>query len=852
MRHGLRSMVLMFVAVACSIAYALELPLEVKERAGFLRVENHVDSGIPLPVGKYKDTLGFALYDSSGKRVPAQFVVRERWLKDDTIRFMTVHFSCSLPAGGTAKYVLKDDAKEPYPFQKRVEVKKTEQGLLVDNGVISFTVNKGEWHLFDEVKVGDRKVLASPGRVVFKAEYGTTPNAYVTRAPEGLEIHAARAVAKRVEVEEKFPGRCVVLVRGTFMEEDTPRLDFVARYYVLAGNPSVRVAFTVINNHQDAFNKFTGIRSLGFHLPLALGKKKFYLGVSEGKDLEGELSGKEKVVLLQPHSLYYVLKGKVKGKGECKKLHTKRVGWISLGGDKVRCTAAVRWFWQTHPKALAAGGDGVLKIYLVPPQKQKAEVPEGAYTEPQVRVDLYTGGARTHYMLFSFTGDVDVEKARGYAMGVMEPLFAVCPTSWYCQKTLAFGKICDVSLDNYVKEVRDLVRRYEVNVDRSFTIVNIRRDGTAKKDCKIETLFPIKEKDPKTGKLMDTVWCSAQRIEEYGWLNFGEHVEHSAHVKPNDWLNTQWDGNYYDYPMACLLRFVRTGMMKYWDEAQSAALQLADINITHHYPGRPELAGMEHVCPNAGHFRTYWGNRAFRPSGNVHTSNGQSLFEMYNMTGDAWFRETGLLFGRYLVHHRGNHLRGLGNRAMGLFCAYRATRDEKFFKAWKQQIMELVAQARKRIGKGGTGRWDQAWQYGLACEAIHDYISVTGDTSAAEALVLAAESLMKHPWGGKLREYYSLAGFTVPVFGYAYEVTGDIKYMRYGIQHLDRAARNYAGRSKSFAQLARISPQFLWYLRRDYTPPAPVYGDRNTPDPLKKAFEKEEKKEKKGVELEEL
>jgi hypothetical protein len=702
--------------------------------------------------------------------------------------------------------------------------------------------------VFDAIEFGGKPVLKEPGKVVFKAEYGSTPvSRSMAHPPQGLDVHDGKAVAKTVTVDEEGPARVVLLVKGNFEGGgNASRLDFQCRYYALAGSPSVRLAFTIIHRRATAFDQFVGIRSLGFELPLALdGDKTFAVGASEGDDPEGALASGEKVVQMQPSSLEYVLSGKVEGKGKCRNIDTRRVGWISVAGKDAAVTTGMKWFWKLHPKGQAVTGDGVMKTYMVPPQAEKAQVPEEEYCETFARIDLYCGGARTHDVLFAFHKPGGAAEARARAMGVMEPLFAACPTDWYCQKTQGFGRIYDIKLENYHPQFRDAAKRYELHVDNSWTGTIMRATGKALKDFPIRSYFEITKKNEKTGKLANTRWCSAQKLEEYGWMTYGSHVEHGSKVKMNDSLNTQFDGNYYDYPRAVLLRFVRSGMAHYWDEAQSAGLHLADIDICHWHPKNQALNGIEHVCPNAGHFRTFWPGRRFQPSGNVHSCKSQSLYELYNLTGDKWYQEAGVLSGTYLTNHRGGNVRGRGNRITGLLCAYRSTRDEKFGSHWKNDAVNITAAgAVKKIGESGRGKWDQAWQYGLGCEAMMDYYLITGDKTVAKALKLAADSLMTANWGGRLREYHSLAGFTLPVFGYAYEVTGDIKYMRYGLEHLERTIKSYAGRSKTFAQMARISPQFLYYLSKDYVPPKPIYGGKEKADPVLDALKEAKPEEK--------
>lgn len=818
------------VVLSASGALALEIPFTLPERAGLDRLDNHAVAGIPLPEGACK-VAAFRLLDADGKAVPAQFAVRERWLKDDSVRFMTVHFLAQPKAGETPKYRVVEAGPEDMMPPSLISVESSADVVTVNTGTVKFTVKKGDWKLFDAVEVGGKALLREPGRVVFKAEHGKTPVAGEKAAPPELgEPKEARAVARELVVEEKGPGRVVVLVKGAFMDGETAKLDFQARYYAMGGSSSVRVAFTIVNRQGKAFDEFVGLRQLGFELPLALeGEKSFAAGASEGKDLEGQLAAADRFALLQPSSIEYVASGKLDARGKCKDLDTKRVGWLSLAGKEQAVTAAVRWFWQLHPKGLEASGDGTLKVWLVPMQSEKAKLPEGeVYSEPLVRIDLYTGGARTHEMLFAFHKPGAAE-ARARAAGVMEPLFGACAPEWYCQKTFAIERMYDAKLENYRPEVRELIKKYENSVDRSFATVMNRMSGHARAGTKFQSFFP-----QEAGQ--DTVMCSAQKCEEYGWMNFGSHCEHNDYVKPGDALNTRWDGNYYDFPQACLVRFARTGMWQYFDAAVQAGMHLADVDICHWHPTDQKLNGIEHTCPNRGHFRQWWPGEPFGVSGNVDSAKSQSLFNLYNLTGEAWYREAGLLSGDYLSVHGGSALRAQGNRMTGLVMSYRASRDEKYKKAWEGQAKGTAAGG---IATGGTKGWDQFWMYGLACEGLYNYHRITGDVEAAKGIRFGCDSLMfLEPSMGKSKrgEYDNLAGFSLPGFGYAYELTGEAAYLKHGIYRLSVTANSCPGRSKSFAQHSRISPQFLFYLASDYKAPKPVVGGKAEADPADAAI----------------
>jgi len=58
---------------------SLDVPLTVHEVAGVDRRQDVCSTGVPLPCGLLREPEGIALFDSSGKAVPAQFRVLERW-----------------------------------------------------------------------------------------------------------------------------------------------------------------------------------------------------------------------------------------------------------------------------------------------------------------------------------------------------------------------------------------------------------------------------------------------------------------------------------------------------------------------------------------------------------------------------------------------------------------------------------------------------------------------------------------------------------------------------------------------------------------------------------------------------
>jgi len=784
MVRGLLTGVLGTLMIASAgVAADVEVPLTVTERAGVARVGNHVNSGVPLPVGAVKDVGELGLYTADGTPVNAQITERCRWLKDNSLKFVTVHFACDLPAKGTMKYVLKS---QPADFVAPIKTTATADAVTVDTGVLKFVVKKTNYTLFDQVWLGEAEVVA-PGtaKVTLVATEGDYKVAakIATVNQEG-EPFETMAVAKTIELEENGPVRAVVKVTGSFMKGDGKTLDFVARYHALAGSPNVRVTFTVVNRVGKAFASFIGMQELSLTVPLkGVGGDLQYAFAGAKKDVAGNVSGNEKATLLQLKSTEYTVNGKAHKGGRDEK--SRRLGWVSLTNGKTGLAAGVRSFWQLYPKGLEVSGNGTVKVMLVAPSESASRA--GAKGVP-----MFTGGARTHEVLFAFGGD------GAAAMGVVDPLFAQAPTDWYCQKTWGFGQLYDANLENFKPEYRDLVKKFQSTLEGSYRTVIGRKDGT-----------------------------SNRGMEEYGFFNWGCGVHHSTEVK-GTWLDTGWNGNYYDFPFSLMVNFVRTGNPDCWDYAQAHALHIADVDVCHWHPTNQRVNGIEHVCYSIGHFRQFWRSEPFGISGNADSTKNQSLYHCYYMTGDRWYLDVALLVSNYNATAGGGSLRARGNRMTGTFGSYEATHDPTHLERWTNYVKKAgINLAKSR----GIRRWDQDWMYGLAAEGLMTYYRTTGDLAGAEAVRTCCDSLINTFWNEQKKSTKTLPGFSLICFGYAYELTGDEAYLTKGLGQL--AAVGGGSRTKSFAQQFRLSPQFLYYLAKDYEPPKPALTEKRVFEPPK-------------------
>jgi hypothetical protein len=797
---GRLALIAVLWATATTSVFALEVPLTVTERAGIERVGNHVNAGVPFAKGAVPDAGKLGLFTAEGRPVPAAFIVRQKWQEDQSARWVTVHFATDAPAGGTVTYVVKDaaGAAPPYPIKTAAAADR----ITIDTGALKFTVVRDKFNVIDEAwfdatgkgQYGRPAVESGTARLVATITSGKYKVVNVKASLDQIGPAADNvAVAKSLELEESTPVRAVVKVTGQFMAGEAPTVDFVCRLYAMAGSPVVRVSFTVLNLTGKAWDQFHGFNELSLVVPAKVGDGlKYTLGASEGADVSGALKAGERAALLQPYSEHYFLSGVAQGQGKAKSLLTRRLGWADLSGSDAGLAVGVRYFWQLHPKGLAVGGDGALTVSLVPKQETKVEVPKDVVSQADTRVDLFTGGARTHEIALAF--HAPAQKPAPLVLGVTDPLLAACPTAWYCQDTKAEGLLWDANPENFKPEHRPLIAEFQKKIDEVFT----------------ECAGPVR----RGGR---------RGTEEYGFFSFGSGTEAKGdeYITPNDWLNTRWDGNYYDFPRACLVNFWRTGDLKYWDVAQDSALHLADIDIAHVNPGNPKLNGIEHVCPNRGHFRQFWGAEPFGVSGNMDSSKSQSLYDLYHMTGDAWFLDCALLVATYNMNHTGGALRAIGNRGLNLLLAYEQTGDKKY--------LDEAANWMKRtlVPRSPTQSWDQNWMYGLASEPLMTLYRTTGDLTFAQTAVNCTDSLINRYWKNDTDGVRPLTGFTLICFSNAYDLTGNENYLKKGLLMLGTTARDYAGGVKTFAQGFRLSPYFLHCLTKDYQPPKPVIEKSN-------------------------
>jgi len=234
----------------------LDAPLNIWDVTGFERRGDICSTGVPLPYGTLREATGIAVYAPSGKTVPAQFRVLERWREfgqdGRSVKWLLVTFLADVPAGGRATYRLKA-GKNPVPS--------------LPTGVEKIG---GGWRM---------------GGLEFKEDFSAPFRAILT-TPEGKEISAGELPLKW-SVWEKGPVRACLKVESPTVPG---KFGFIAWIYAYAGRKRWDMDVVLENTP----NKMQGPLyfrdfSVVWEPPELKGARNYQLGGEWGKTIKGTL-----------------------------------------------------------------------------------------------------------------------------------------------------------------------------------------------------------------------------------------------------------------------------------------------------------------------------------------------------------------------------------------------------------------------------------------------------------------------------------------------------------------------------------------------------------------------------------
>ncbi len=757
-------------------AAALDVPLTLKEPIGVARSEEPITCGVPLPRRVCADPSALRLLDAKGAEVPAFFAVANRWWEDGSAKWVHVSLQRSVPANG--EETLHLCLAEPrHPAASELRVEESPHDITVTTGPLRFRVKKQHFNLLDQVWLDE----SGQGRF-------DEAHALLVDRPRGARVaegsHTAWASADAectVAVESADPYRVVIRAEGRHRRPDSaPLSDFITRITAYRGKSYLTMSHVFLVRQGESMNDYLSLHDISLVLPLNLQPGQdglhYRFGGSEAIH-EGRVARREVASLYQHGPDDYAvflasnepwtgwrMGAEAKGKG-----HTPRTGWVDVSDGRRGMTAAVRDFWQMFPKVLKAeaNGDVVVELY-----------PDTRYGQPLV---VYPGTARTHEVLLSFHEAADGSAISDAMAAFQAPLTLTAPPRWYCRDTQAFGRLSEADPTIYDPQYREVVETFERRFTEGFAHILQTREERASQP-------PISN--------------------EYGIINYGDGLHW---VEANTFY---WDDNYYDFPHALLLQFARTGDRRYLDNARAYGRHLGDVDNAC-WATELQAVGGPRVCPAIDHVRSYHdGAGSVSPTFNFYKN--QSLFELWYLTGDRRYLETALLSAGYALQVEGigfSEPRSAAHALISLVAAYEATGGQRYLDRGRYFWKQIAAYQDEHEG-GFPNTF--AFQGGLVTEGFRDWYRATGEPEVPARLVRLLDWMIATYEGGKdgledVGGYSGLVGF-----GWAWEITGDRRYLDIATGHvLHWAPSGFGNKVKDYGQAFRGSPYLLWWLRKD-------------------------------------
>lgn len=288
----------------------------------------------------------------------------------------------------------------------------------------------------------------------------------------------------------------------------------------------------------------------------------------------------------------------------------------------------------------------------------------------------------------------------------------------------------------------------------------------------------------------------------YGMLNFGDTPDEGYTRQGRGNGELVWLNNEYDYPHACALMYVRTGIRRFMDYNIAAANHWMDVDVCHYHTNPVYIGGQwEHT--------------------NGHCKNGimvcshewvEGLLDYYHMTGDERGFETAVGIGENILKllempmyaHVGEaNARETGWALRSLTALYAETWDKKWltkckwitdnFKAWEEQYGNWLAPYTDntviRVG----------FMISVAVGSVMRYYRLFPSQELKDMMLRAVDDLVENCmlecglfYYKELPSLKRLGNNTLLLesLAIAYELTGDAKYLKFGVKTFKSAVSN--------------------------------------------------------------
>ncbi len=414
--------------------------------------------------------------------------------------------------------------------------------------------------------------------------------------------------------------------------------------------------------------------------------------------------------------------------------------------------ATVFQAFQNFPKAVCAGKKGI-GIHIIPDQDEIAKV---SAADPVI---LSSGMAREQKFLLHFH-DADADD---YEIDNRSLIYQM-PDSPY--------------VDPEVFERAEVMPEVFLSVDRQIDDVEI--------------------------SLIDKADSHARC---YGMLNWGDAPDPGYTSQGRGGGNLVWTNNEYDYPHAMYMMYARTGIRRFLDYANIAAMHWMDVDVCH-YSSNPLMMGgqWEHTRKHTGGSEKGNGCKGVMACSHEWV---EGLIDYYHFTGDKRALDTAIGIGENVLRLLDTPMfstpgeanaRETGWALRSLTALYVETHDSKWtvkcdwivsqFKIWNEKYGHWLApytdNTTIRVG----------FMISVAIGSLMRYYRVFPSQELKDMMVDAIEDLVENqstPQG--LFYYKELPSLSrngnntllLESMAIGYELTGDARYLDYGVKTFRKA-----------------------------------------------------------------
>ena len=498
----------------CTIDLVVQEPTDVRRSAWPVTV------GVPFARGYLAQTADLSLSGPQGQPVTLQTSTTSVW-DDGSVKWVTVNFLAHSGAHGAYRLKSKSGgvARNANVTQLLTIVESSE-GWGLATGALSFNIAKQGSTFFGQYGF-DR----NQDGMISAAEMttGSEASGLVMETGEGQVLTCAAPDA--IDIKENGPVRAVVECAGAMQGASGGRgWRYLVKLTFWQGMPGMAVNVTLWNGEAEPL--FRKVRRVSVNIPVECPAALH--GAFQGEVLSPIKVG-ETIRLFQDQDSHYI-----QSHGAEQKEGQRAMGFVSMSQDTGTLSLLYRDFWQTYPNALELDSTS-LRVDLLPALESEAYTVDNAkgwfhrlyqWFEEGCYI-MRAGQTMQQEFYLWFNGDQNKQDAAQQAEWFSQPLLAQASSGYLCSTGVLGGNVFPKTLGVWDS--------YESFFDSGFN-----------------GLVQARELD-----------------RMYGWMNFGDWYGERGYNAGNNEYDLAW----------CLgMQWMRTGDRQYFMPGLEMARHYATVD----------------------------------------------------------------------------------------------------------------------------------------------------------------------------------------------------------------------------------------------------------------------------------